>query len=179
MVRKEDTKKKKKKKENKNKKNQKKKNMMEEFHREVNFGLAPWFLLHHMFVSASALVFGATSMYTTLHLQTKQEVSTQLQNHTFHIHTLHCFFCELLFLEGAFTCQHLETFGEKLENRRLEPLLNAVIVSSIRTHTCTPFLPQLARAGTHKQFCHGTNVPRETTIFNSKAIQQITLFPPL
>ena len=86
---------------------------MEEFHREVNFGLAPWFLLHHMFVSASALDFGATSMYTTLHLQTKQEVSTQLQNHTFHIHTLHCFFCELLFLEGAFTCQHLETFGER------------------------------------------------------------------
>ena len=104
---------------------------------------------------------------------------TTTEPHFPHSHT------SLLFLWASFSwrCIHLPTlgdiWGEKLENRRLEPLLNAVIVSSIRTHTCTPFLPQLARAGTHKQFCHGTNVHRETTIFNNKAIQQVTFFPPL
>ena len=157
--------------------------MTEEFRLalQVNFGLASWFLLRHLFVSASALVFGAISMYTTLHLQTKQEVSTQLQNHTLQTFTHHCFFCELLFLEGAFTCQHLETFCKKLENCRPEPLLNcSLCFECSHTHTlsCTSFLPHLASAGTHKQFCHGTNVYREITTFSNKAIPPTTLnFP--
>lgn len=65
---------------------------------EVKFRQVFCILLHLLFVKGSALVFGAMSLIdTTLHLQTKQEVSTHLQSHTLNAIILHWFFCELLF----------------------------------------------------------------------------------